>query len=106
MNDKVSSFGTDGFDRSLRWKDIRLFCDGQTLTVGNSRIRRVFDLTAGAPRTVSLQDGRGNELAQPGSGCDFSFVGLTPPGRSELPWRLTGVDMKVRRKSLFTRQGL
>jgi len=100
MKNKTSSCGTDGFDRSLNWKDIRLVCDGRTLTVENSRIRRVFDLTAGAPSTVSLQDGRGKELAQPGSGCDFSFAGLTPAD-PERPWRLTGIDLKVRGKSLF-----
>ncbi|MBQ9502099.1 MAG: hypothetical protein IJU70_08095 [Lentisphaeria bacterium] len=87
--------------RTLVWKDVRLDYDGRSLTVSNSRIRRVFDLSDGAPRTISLCDGEGRQFAAPGAVCDFSFAGLTPPGRPETPWRLLDVSMKVHRKSIF-----
>jgi|GEM_PF-4437723 len=46
------------------WEDIRISRKGDLLILENSRIRRVLDLSTGAPRTISLQTADGTELAR------------------------------------------
>ena len=59
------------------WKDIRISREKDLLILENSRIRRVLDLSPGAPRTVSLQTADGTELASAENPvCDIGFIGL------------------------------
>ena len=55
--------------------------DESRLILGNSRIRRTLDLTAGMPKTVSLRDAAGTDYASADKAEeDRSFMGLNGCG--------------------------
>ena len=86
----------------LSFRDITVCRDGGKLILTNSRIRRVFDLANGAPRTISLKSANGKELVSgKNPECDFSFIGLTKPGSPEQPWILHGISCRIKAKDIF-----
>ena len=49
----------------FRYKDIEVLSDDSQLVIRNSKLCRKFDLSAAAPKTVSLTDSAGKEFASP-----------------------------------------
>jgi len=88
-------------------EDIKVFRNENLLILENSRIRRVLDLSPGAPRTVSLCAAGGMELAAAANPvCDIGFIGLNEPGRTDTPWRLKSIRCRKRKRDLFDAQRL
>lgn len=91
----------------LEFEDIRVRRSGNSLTIANSAIVREFDLSAGAPRTVSLRSADGREFASPDKPCaDLSFIGLTAPGNEKSPWRLDEISAELQEAGLFDAAGV
>ena len=101
-----------GFERPhleilAEWEDIRISRKEDLLILKNSRIRRVLDLSQGAPRTVSLQTAGGTELAASGDPpFDIVFIGMHEAGKKEIPWQLKGVRCRRKQRDIFERQHL
>lgn len=77
------------------WKDIFAEFDGETLTLGNSRFCRRFDLSKGMLRTISLTDGKGRLFASENTNCtDFECYGAKAP-LSSLESKLISVDFAI-----------
>ena len=86
----------------ISFRDITVCRDGGKLIIANSRIRRVFDFSQGAPRTISLQSACGKELASgKNPECDLSFIGLTRPGSAEQPWTLRELSCRIAAKDIY-----
>ena len=84
------------------WKDIRISREGNLLTLENRRIRRVLDLSQGAPRTVSLQTADGTELAAAGDPpFDIGFIGMHDAGKKEVPWQVKCVRCRRKKRDIF-----
>ena len=84
------------------WKDIRISREKDLLILENSRIRRVLDLSQGAPRTVSLQTAGGTELAASGNpGFDIGFIGMHEAGKKEVPWQVKAVRSRRKQRDIF-----
>jgi hypothetical protein len=76
----------------FKYKDVIIRWDESSLQIANSKINRKFDLTGGFPRTISLQDGGGNEFADANkSDCDGSFIGLNRPGFENSEYQNLGI---------------
>ena len=89
------------------WDDIRVYRKGNLLILENSMIRRVIDLSKGAPRTISLQTSGGIELAASENlVCDIGFIGLNEPGTAETPWQVKFIRCRKKRRDLFDAQRL
>ena len=89
------------------WEDIRISRKGDLLILENSRIRRVLDLSTGAPRTISLQTADGTELASPKNPvCDLGFIGMHEAGKMEVPWQIKSVRCRKKQRDLFETQRL
>lgn len=84
-------------DVLFSFQDITVTRSETELTLANSRIRRVLNLTGGAPRTVSLMDARGNEYADPGkTSPDLAFIGMYPAGMDNaVPWSVTDISAEA-----------
>lgn len=86
----------------ISFRDITVCRDGGNLILANRRIRRVFDLAEGSPRTISLQSISGKEFASADNPeCDFSFIGLTKPGNPAQPWILRGISCRIKVKDIY-----
>jgi hypothetical protein len=58
-------------------KDIEVLSDDNSLIIRNSRICRKFDLSTGAPKTVSLTGAGGKEFASVDKDtADIAFIGM------------------------------
>ena len=85
-----------------KWEDIQISRSGDVLILENSRIRRVLDLSKGAPRTVSLQTADSTELADPENPVfDIGFIGMNEPGTSDTPWHVKNIRCRKKRRDLF-----
>ena len=88
-------------------EDIRIYRKENLLILENSRIRRILDLSKGAPRTVSLQPAGGIELAAAENPvCDIGFIGLNEPGTSDTPWQVKSIRCSKKQRDLFDAQRL
>lgn len=84
------------------WEDIKISRREDLLILENSRIRRVLDLSIGAPRTISLQTADGTELASAENPvCDIGFIGMHEAGKTEVPWRIKSVRCSKKQRDLF-----
>ena len=84
------------------WEDIRISREKDLLILENSRIRRVLDLSQGAPRTVSLQTADGTELAAAGNPeFDIGFIGMHKAGKKEVPWQVKDVRCRRKKRDIF-----
>ena len=87
------------------WEDIKISRREDLLILENSRIRRVLDLSPGAPRTISLQTADGTELASAENPvCDIGFIGMHEAGKREVPWRIKSVRCSKKQRDLFEMQ--
>lgn len=65
---------------SLSHRDISVISDKRTISIGNDRFKRTFDLEQGIPRTVSFYSAdTKNEIASHRSDGDFSVIGFNMP---------------------------
>ena len=84
------------------WEDIRISREKDLLILENSRIRRVLDLSQGAPRTVSLRTADGTELAAAGNpGFDIGFIGMHEAGKAEAPWQVKDIRCRRKKRDMF-----
>ena len=89
------------------WEDIRISRQEDLLILENSRIRRILDLSPGAPRTISLQTADGTELASAENPvCDIGFIGMHEAGKPEVPWQIKSVRCSKKQRDLFEIQRL
>lgn len=66
--------------------------DGSRLILGNARIRRTLDLSAGMPKTISLRDADGTDYASADkTEEDISFMGLNGCGKNGVQWEVESV---------------
>ena len=87
------------------WEDIKISRREDLLILENSRIRRVLDLSLGAPRTISLQTADGTELASAENPvCDIGFIGMHEAGKTEVSWRIKSVRCSKKQRDLFEMQ--
>jgi len=90
------------FNVQAAWEDIQISQKENVLILENSRIRRVLDLSPGAPRTVSLRTADGMELAKPiNLVCDIGFIGLKEPGHPGTPWKVKNIRCHKRQHDFF-----
>ncbi len=65
----------------ISFKNILVTCSADMLVIENSRLRREFGLSAGAPRTRSLRFAAGTEFSAPDKiAPDLAFIGMFPAG--------------------------
>ena len=78
----------------FRYKDIEVLSDDSQLVIRNSKLCRKFDLSAAAPKTVSLTDSAGKEFAsQEKDRIDFAFIGMHAAGTTDrVHWRLVNIS--------------
>ena len=78
----------------FQYKDIEISTDDTLLVIRNSNICRKLDLSAGAPKTVSLTDATGKEFASPEKeNSDLAFIGMYPAGAPEpIHWRIVNIS--------------
>ena len=84
-------------DKSFSFEDIQIDVSKDRLFIGNSMIQRVFDLSSGMPRTISLTDPEnGIEYASSEkSRCDFYFAGYNlPEMTTDSKYSLMDIDIK------------
>ena len=89
-----------GFEILAALDDIRVYRKDNLLILENSRIRRVLDLSMGAPRTISLQTGGIEFAAAENPVCDIGFIGLNEPGKADTPWQVKSVRCRKMRRGL------
>lgn len=84
-------------------EDVSVELNDGTLIISNSKIKRVLDISAGVPRTVSLEDGEGRVFASPLTDAeDFSFIGINfPSSKYGRKFSVTSVEAKWNPPSLF-----
>ncbi|MBQ9788013.1 MAG: hypothetical protein IJW31_00230 [Lentisphaeria bacterium] len=84
-------------DVLVQHKDITVSKTANRLIIKNSRLQRIFDLSLNAPKTVSLQNSKGEEFASANKqDADFSFIGLGLPSQKGLfNWSLDEVTAEV-----------
>ncbi len=86
----------------LQHEDVFVKRSEHRLVIGNSRIVREFDLSQGAPRTISLQDAAGRQFAAPDKHfADLSFIGLHTPDNPATPWRLDDISAEAVAGDIF-----
>ena len=87
----------------IAFKDIIVTASADTLVIENSRLRREFDLSSGAPRTRSLRLSDGTEFSAPDKAQpDLAFIGMHPAGASEsIPWKITDIFARVENASFL-----
>ena len=85
----------------FRHKDIEISSDDSFLIIGNSRISRKFDLSIGAPKTVSLSDASGREFASAKKEtADLAFIGMQAAHSTErIKWHITDISAQLVQKS-------
>ena len=102
MRDKKSHI-----ENLAAWEDIRISREKDLLILENSRIRRVLDLSPGAPRTVSLRTADGTELASAENPvCDIGFIGLHGAMKKEVPWQVKSVRCRKKPRDIFEAEHL
>ena len=76
------------------YEDVAVFYENDTLKISNSCFSRTFDLSSGAPRTVSLVNASGRELASADKeSADFAFIGMYSSLKHEkICWQLENVS--------------
>ena len=77
--------------------DIEVLRDNDLLIIRNSRICRKFDLSKGAPRTVSLTGAGGREFASDAKDtADLAFIGMHAATASErIQWKIGDISAEV-----------
>ena len=81
----------------LKFKDIEISTDNSILIIRNSRLCRKFDLSCGAPKTVSLTDSENNEFASSDKAtADIAFVGMYSATTSEfIRWKIKNISAET-----------
>ena len=81
----------------LKYKDIEISSDANTLVVRNDKLCRKFDLSLGAPKTVSLTDSDGNEFASPEKDtADIAFIGMHSATSVEMiKWKINSISAEI-----------
>lgn len=85
------------------FKDINIECKHKTLIVENRLLRRVFDLSNGVPRTVSIVDkSNGMIIAGENPNQDFSFIGINMPGEDkDVNFEIKEITVSEKASSIF-----
>lgn len=85
-------------NKTWQYQDINVISEGNHLTIGNSTFRRVFDLSTGLPRTVSLNANHVELAGANKSSGDFSLIGINTPGfpvDAITAFAVTGIEFAV-----------
>ena len=88
--------------KNFQFQDCFMEADESRLILGNSRIRRTLDLTAGMPKTVSLRDAAGTDYASADKAEeDLSFMGLNGCGCDGIRWEVESVSAEALEDPVF-----
>lgn len=81
----------------LQHQDIEVLFYDTLLIIRNSKLCRKFDLSSGAPKTISLTDENSTEFACPDkANSDLAFIGMHSSCANErIQWKLTDITAQV-----------
>lgn len=91
-------------DNTFSHLDVNITKTADFLTIENSGIKRILDISQAMPRTISLINKKSGKGIANGdkTDTDFSFIGFNmPAGQETVDFSLESIDAKVQRESIF-----